>query len=59
MLQFIVALQALISERAERKDEGATMIEYALLCVGIAVVVGIAAAALGGRVALLFDGIIP
>ena len=36
-------------------DAGATMLEYILTAVGIAVVVGVAAAAFGGRVALLFN----
>ncbi|GGI04839.1 Flp family type IVb pilin [Egicoccus halophilus] len=40
-------------------EEGATMVEYGLLVVGIAVVVGGAALALGGRIATMFQGIIP
>ena len=39
-------------------EEGAAMVEYGLLVVGIAVAVGIAAAALGGRIATLFDGVL-
>lgn len=42
-----------------RRDEGATMVEYGLIVVGIAVVVAVAAAALGGRISDLFDSIIP
>ncbi len=41
------------------RDEGATMVEYGLIVVGIAVVVAAAALALGGRIDTLFDGIIP
>ena len=60
MLHFLVVLQALVSDRLEdQRDRGATMIEYGLMVVGIAVVVGVAAAALGGRVAALFATIIP
>jgi Flp pilus assembly pilin Flp len=40
-------------------EEGATMVEYGLMVVGIAVVVGVAAAALGGRIVTMFNGIIP
>lgn len=35
-------------------DEGATMAEYGFLLVGIAIIVGAAAALLGGRIAALF-----
>jgi pilus assembly protein Flp/PilA len=35
-------------------DEGATMVEYGLLVALIAVVVGVAAATLGGQIAALF-----
>lgn len=41
-----------------RRDEGATMVEYALIVVGIAVVVGVAAAALGVEISTLFGGIL-
>lgn len=40
-----------------RDEEGAAMVEYALLVVGIAVVVGAAALALGGRIKDKFDSI--
>ena len=60
MLHFLVVLQSLVSERLEgQRDRGATMIEYGLMVVGIAVVVGVAAAALGGRIVTLFDGVLP
>ena len=59
MLQLLVTLQALLTSRLERDDKGAAMVEYGLLVVGIAVVVGVAALALGGRVAALFNGILP
>jgi Flp pilus assembly pilin Flp len=45
------------SASLEDRDRGAAMVEYALLVVGIAVVVGVAAALLGGRIAALFDGL--
>ena len=60
MLHFLVVLQALATDRLEgQRDRGATMIEYGLMLVGIAVVVGVAAAALGGRIVTLFTGILP
>ena len=60
MLHFLVVLQSLVTERLEgQRDRGATMIEYGLMVVGIAVVVGIAAAALGTRISGMFGNIIP
>jgi Flp pilus assembly pilin Flp len=47
---------SLMPSRA-KNEKGAAMIEYALLVVGIAVVVGAAAALLGGRIAALFNGL--
>jgi Flp pilus assembly pilin Flp len=49
-----------MQERAslEDRDRGAAMVEYALLIVGIAVIVGLAAAALGGEITTLFEGIL-
>ena len=40
-------------------DEGATMIEYGFMIVGIAAVVGVAAAALGQRVVPIFAAVLP
>jgi len=60
MLHFLVVLQTLVTERIDgQRDRGATMIEYGLMVVGIAVVVGVAAAALGTRVSTMFGTIIP
>lgn len=60
MLHLFVVLQTLVAGRLDRDDDkGATMIEYGLMVVGIAVVVGVAAAALGGRIVTLFNGVIP
>jgi pilus assembly protein Flp/PilA len=42
-----------------RDEAGATMVEYALIVVGIAVVVGVAAAALGADISALFGGLLP
>jgi Flp pilus assembly pilin Flp len=50
----LMALKGDLMLRLE-DQEGATMVEYGLLVVGIAVVVGAAALALGGRIATLFS----
>ena len=55
MLQFLVTLNTLLSERFDRDDKGATMVEYGLMVALIAVVVAVAAAALGLRVSAFFD----
>lgn len=39
------------------QEEGAVAVEYALLLVGIALVVGVAAATLGGKIATKFGSI--
>jgi Flp pilus assembly pilin Flp len=59
-----IMLTTLFGEAQERasledRDRGAAMVEYALLVVGIAVVVGVAALALGGRIRDLFGTVIP
>lgn len=62
MLTLFVLLTSLLERRrddGDTGDRGATMIEYGLMVVGIAVVVGVAAAALGVRATALFDGVIP
>ena len=48
----------MLPERS-RDEEGAAMVEYALLVVGIAVVVAAAALALGNRISAKFGTIIP
>ncbi len=59
MLHFLTSLQIMFTERMDRDDEGATMVEYGLLVALIAVVVAVAAAALGTRISTMFAGIIP
>ena len=55
MLQFFTTLQLLVIDKFDRRDdEGATMVEYGLLVALIAVVVGVAAAILGTKIAGLF-----
>ena len=39
MLNFLITLQALIADRRDRDDEGATMVEYGLMVALIAVIV--------------------
>lgn len=50
MLQFVVTLQALIADRVERDDEGATLVEYGLIS-GLIIAIAIAA------MVILGDGI--
>lgn len=64
MSKLYIMLTTLFGEIQERdsfedRDRGAAMVEYALLVVGIAVVVGVAALALGGRISNLFGNVIP
>jgi Flp pilus assembly pilin Flp len=61
--RLFVTLQILRGEMTDYvtsfdNEEGATMVEYGLLVVGIAVVVGVAAALLGGRIAALFTSVL-
>ena len=58
MLHFLTSLQIMFSERIDRDDEGATMVEYGLLVALIAVVVAVAAAALGTRISTMFNGLV-
>lgn len=53
----IYMTMTVLADRRDRGDKGAAMVEYALLVAGIAVVVGAAALALGGRVQAMFDGL--
>ncbi|MFC8040025.1 Flp family type IVb pilin [Paenarthrobacter sp. NPDC057355] len=54
-----IAFIAGVKDRFTKEEKGATMVEYGLIVAAIAVVVGVAAVALGGRVSLLFGGILP
>ncbi|MDR6435601.1 pilus assembly protein Flp/PilA [Paenarthrobacter nicotinovorans] len=48
-----------VKARLTSEEKGATMVEYGIMVASIAVVVAVAALALGGRVSTLFAGIIP
>ncbi len=57
MLHFFLTLQALIADRVERDDKGATLVEYGLI-IGLIVAIAIVAmAALGTAVDDLFADI--
>ena len=58
MLHFLTSLQLMFTERMDRDDEGATMVEYGLLVALIAVVVAVAAGALGLRISTMFNGLV-
>ncbi|WP_024817565.1 Flp family type IVb pilin [Arthrobacter sp. 31Y] len=47
-----------VKDRFTSEEKGATMVEYGIMVAAIAVVVGVAAFALGGRVTTLFGGIL-
>lgn len=57
MLHFFVTLSTLVADRRDRNDKGATMVEYGLMVALIAVVVALAAATLGTRIATLFGAV--
>jgi pilus assembly protein Flp/PilA len=57
MLNFLITLQALIADRRDRDDEGATMVEYGLMVALIAVIVAVAVGPLGTAIAAMFDGV--
>ncbi len=47
MLQFLVSLQALVNDRLDRDDEGATLVEYGLIT-GLIIAIAVAAMAILG-----------
>jgi len=55
MLNLITFIQSWVTARTEDPERGATMVEYGLLVVFIAVVAGVGAAALGVQLDTLFD----
>ncbi|MHC8608583.1 Flp family type IVb pilin [Paenarthrobacter ureafaciens] len=60
MSSFMINTMAFIAgvkDRFTKEEKGATMVEYGIMVAAIAVVVGVAAFALGVRVDALFDGI--
>lgn len=57
-MQTLYRLTQLATAPAIRDDEGQTMAEYALILTGIAVVVMVAAIALGGAISTTFNNII-
>ena len=59
MFTRLITLRARLENRLESLEEGASAVEYILLTVGIAVVLGVAATALGVRMGAKLDAIIP
>ena len=57
MLQFLVTLNSLFTDRVERDDKGATMIEYGLMVALIAVIVAVTVGPLGIAIAGMFAGV--
>jgi pilus assembly protein Flp/PilA len=57
MLSIISFIQTFFADRRD-DDKGAAMVEYGLLVAGIAVIVGVAALALGNAIVGLFNQVI-
>ena len=57
MTKLLVFLQSYIATREQREDRGATMVEYGLLVVFIALVVALGATLLGKQLSSLFSSI--
>ncbi len=57
MLQFLVTLQSVISERVERDDKGATAVEYGLMVALIAAAIITVVTLLGADVRDAFNSI--
>lgn len=57
MIRFILTLQALVADRIEREDKGATMIEYGMICGLIIAVVVAAMVLLGESITVLFTNV--
>ena len=57
MIHFLTSLHLMLTDRIERDDEGATMVEYGLLVALIAVVVAVGATALGQNISTMFAGL--
>ncbi len=57
MLNFLFTLQAMVAERIERDDKGATAVEYGLMVALIAVVIIGAVTAIGTSLTDVFQGV--
>lgn len=57
IFQRIYTTMLMLQDRAEHRERGAAMVEYALLVAGIAVVVGAVVVTLGTAIATKFTGI--
>ena len=57
MTKLLVFLQSYIATREQHEDRGATMVEYGLLVVFIALVVVLGATFLGSQLSSLFSSI--
>jgi pilus assembly protein Flp/PilA len=57
MLQHIIALQILVTQRLANEDKGATAVEYGLMVSLIAVVIIAAVTLLGTSLRTMFEGV--
>ncbi len=58
MLNFLFTLQAMVANRVERDDKGATAVEYGLLVALIAAVIIATVVTLGGQINTAFQTIV-
>ena len=57
MLQHLIALQILVTQRLRNEDKGATAVEYGLMVSLIAVVIIAAVTLLGTSLRTMFEGV--
>ncbi len=57
MLQYVISLPGLISDRLRRDDRGATAVEYGLIVVLIAIAIIVAVTAVGTSLTNVFTSI--
>ncbi len=57
MLRLYVRIENFLTQPLDRDDRGATAVEYGLMVALIAAVIVVAAAALGSKLKIVFNGI--
>ncbi len=55
MLNFLFTLQAMVTDRIERNDKGATAVEYGLMVALISVAIIASVVIIGDQLAIAFD----
>lgn len=57
MYAFLSAVSAFVSDRFDKKDRGATAVEYGLIVAGIAVAIVLIVFTLGDEIAVMFGDV--